>query len=166
LSTGIKAYFRIAGKGRVVLEKCLDQEFCFNLLKSGYADINGNLDVLEAAHLLALGRIAVDNKTGWEEALRVLSELGINISTFLVYHDLRKRGRRVKLGSRSGTLVVDMGSRRFEVLILEEGKLMTLEELAEWSRSSIASGYEPVVAIVDMYGVITYYEARVTLEIQ
>jgi len=166
LSTGIKAYFRIVGKSRVVLEKCLDQEFCFNLLKLGYADINGNLDVLEAAHLLALGRIAVDNKTGWEEALRVLSELGINISTFLVYHDLRKRGRRVKLGSRSGTLVVDMGSRKFEVLVLEEGKLMTLEELAEWSRSSIASGYEPVVAIVDMYGVITYYEARVTLEIQ
>jgi len=166
LSTGIKAYFRIVSKGRVTLEKCLDQEFCFNLLKSGYTDINGNLDALEAAHLLALGRIAIDNKTGWEEALRVLSELGINISTFLVYHDLRKRGRRVKLGSRSGTLVVDMGSRRFEVLVLEEGKLMTLEELAEWSRSSIASGYEPVVAIVDMYGVITYYEARVTLEIQ
>lgn len=153
-------------KGRIVLERCLDPEFCVNLLKSGFSDISGNLDVLEAIHLTALGRITVNGRTGWEEALRMLSEFNIKLSLFLVYHDLRKRGRRVKLGARPNTLVMDFKSRPVEILVLEEGSSMTLEDLAEWSKTAIASGHEPVVAIVDRYGVITYYEARSAYEIK
>lgn len=165
MSINVKARFKIMGSDRIVLEKCFDQEFCVNMLKSGFIDLKGNIDPLEAIHLLALGRISIDDRTGWEEALRLIDRFNVGLSLFLVYHDLRKRGRRVKLGLRPNTLVLNMGSRRVEVLVLEEGKLMTLSDLAEWSKSCIASGYEPVVAIVDRYGVITYYEARVTSEI-
>ncbi len=157
----VKAYLRVV-EGKFVVEKCLDQEFCSNLLRAGLMDSNGNIELLEALHLLASAKVALEGRTGWEEALKYASMFNIRLSLLLVYHDLRRRGRRVRLGLRPNTLVLNLKSRKVEILVLEEGNPMTLEDLAEWSRSAIASGYEPVVAIVDKYGVVTYYEARAT----
>jgi tRNA-intron endonuclease len=156
----VKAHLKVTDEGKVVIEKCLDQEFCANLVRIGVADLRGNVELLEALHLLATRRIAIEGKTGWEKALKYARKFNIKLSLFMVYHDLRKKGRKAKLGTRPGTLILNIGSRRTEILVLEEGVLMTLEDLAEWSRSSMSSGYEPVIAIVDRYGVITYYEAR------
>ncbi len=158
----IKAYLRLTDDGRIMLEKCLDQEFCSNLLRVGVIDLKGNVELLEALHLLASSRVALEGRTGWEEALKYVSRFNVKLSLFTIYHDLRRKGRRVKPGFRSNTLIVDLGSRKLEILVLEEGNPMTLEDLAEWSRSAISSGYEPVIAIVDRYGIITYYEARAT----
>lgn len=162
MAASVKAYLKLVDRSGFKLEKCLDQEFCANLLRMGFADLKGNVEILEALDLLATGKVAIEGRTGWDEALRYASMLGVKLSLFLVYHDLRRRGRKAKLGSRPNTLILNLGSRKTEILVLEEGTPMTLENLAEWSRSAISSGYEPVVAVVDKYGVITYYEARAT----
>jgi tRNA-intron endonuclease len=161
----VKAHLKIVNENKIAIEKCLDQEFCANLVRMGFADIKGNVELLETLYLLASHKITIEGKTGWEEALKYAMRFNVKLSLFMVYHDLRKRGRKVRLGTRPNTLILNLGSRRTEILVLEEGVLMTLEDLAEWSRSSMSSGYEPVIAIVDRYGVITYYEARAVYSI-
>ncbi|MDM7275938.1 MAG: hypothetical protein P3X22_007510 [Thermoprotei archaeon] len=159
-----KIHFKIKGN-TIEVGECLDPELCASMAKLNLIE-DGKVEPLEAAHQAALGRAAVDDVAGWEAVVNVLRAFNIKLSMFLVYHDLRRRGRRVKRGSRSGTLIVDLGRGRLaEILVLEEGTPMTLEKLAEWSRGASASNHEPMVAIVDRAGVISYYEARATSHI-
>ncbi|MFN4045724.1 MAG: SEN2-like domain-containing protein, partial [Acidilobaceae archaeon] len=160
----VKVHFKIKGD-TIEVEECLDTELCTGMAKLNLIE-DSRVEPLEAAHQAALGRAAVDGVSGWEAVVNVLQTFKIKLGMFLVYHDLRRRGRRVKRGARSGTLIVDLGREKLaEILVLEEGTPMTLEKLAEWSRGASASNHEPIVAIVDRAGVISYYEARATSHI-
>lgn len=126
----------------------------------GSGGCNSGLDTLEAAYMAAAGKSPCPGVEGWEGALRILEKEGVWMPLFLVYYDLRKRGRRARRGVRPNTLVYSHGSRRVEVLVLEEGNAVSVGSLLEWSRIASGDGYTPVVAIVDRNGGITYYEAR------
>ena len=153
------------GRG-VRVEACLDEEACRYWRKWGYFRDKKYLDVLEAAYQASTGSIIIDGGTGWEKALETLYRYSEDLALFIVYHDLRQRGRRVLRGARKGTLIVRTGGRDLEVLVLEEGTTVKLEWLAEWSRIASGDGFNPIVAIVDRNGDVTYYEIRASLEIR
>ncbi|MGC9072427.1 MAG: tRNA-intron endonuclease family protein [Acidilobus sp.] len=109
---------------------------------------------------------AVKDRGDWPEALNTIGSLGLDFELFLVYYDLRRRGRRVALGRRPRTLLVEeRPSRIAEVLVLSEGRPVKPSEIAEWSRLAVSDSHEPVLAIVDESGIITYYEARVVTDL-
>ncbi|MEM0366022.1 MAG: hypothetical protein QXR02_01170 [Acidilobaceae archaeon] len=155
----VKAIVKISDEG-IVLDKCIDSEFCSNLGRLGY--IRDNIvEPLEVAYQASLGTIEFNGLSGWEASLQILSMLRIRLSLFLVYHDLRTKGKRVKARVKDNTLLIPLSPGKvLEILVLEEGVHMTLEGLAEWSRGVQALNHIPIIAIVDKTGVITYYEAR------
>lgn len=101
------------------------------------------------------------NLKSWDAALSVLREFNVKLEAFLVYYDLRRRGRRVRPGPRPNTLIYeDPSGKLSEVLILSEGSYIKLNDILEWSIRASADSHRPVIAIIDETGVITYYEAR------
>ncbi len=156
----VEAYARASLRGELRLVDCLSERFCSQLEAHGSLR-DGVIDPLEGAFQAARGRIIVDGSTGWPAALRVVEALIGDVDYFIVYYDLRRRGRRVRRGVRRRTLLVYYSPRRVaEVLVLSEGRRVTVESIIEWSRLASADGHEPVVAVVDSYGRATYYEAR------
>ncbi|GAB6147568.1 SEN2-like domain-containing protein [Stetteria hydrogenophila] len=138
---------------------CGDPRVCRLLEERGYIE-NGVLDGLEAFYQAVAGRLSLQGLTGWSAALAVVEACDVPFKAFITYLDLRRRGRLPRRGVRPGTLEVARGQKVYEVLILEEGETTTYGFLAEWSRSAVADGRQPVIAIVDRNGDVTYYEAR------
>lgn len=147
--------------GRVLLRECLNKKFC-NQLRSAGALKGEVVDPLEAAYQLVRGRIHVEGlPEGWIGGIKLVSAIVRDPDLFLVYYDLRRRGRRVMRGLRRRTLIVARGGdKELEVLVLSEGTHTTFRDIAEWSKLASRDGFIPVVAVVDGYGVVTYYEAR------
>lgn len=148
--------------GRVTVKECINSRLCSNLRGAGTMRDN-EVDPLEAAYQLVKGRVTVEGlPQGWIGGIQLVNMLLGDPDLFIVYHDLRRRGRRVRRGVRGRTLIVQRGEgREMEVLVLSEGGETSFSEIAEWSRLAARDGYTPVVAVVDGYGVVTYYEARV-----
>ncbi len=147
---------------KVVVDECFDRSFCESLRSRGLI-IDGFLEVLEAAYLVAKCIISIGSECGWVVSLDLISRVSPgDMDLFFVYYDLRKRGRIVTRGFRPGTLIMRKGSkgRPVEILVLREGVLVELEDIVEWSRLASGDGMDPVVAIVDGHGNVTYYEAR------
>jgi len=159
LESGVHVRARIAG-GELVIVECLVERTC-RLMEAHGSLAGGRLEALEAAYQAARGRLEVEGVTGWPAAVRIVEELVGDFDLFLVYFDLRRRGRRVRRGVRPRTLVVEYTpARRVEVLVLSEGSRVPLSRVVEWSELAAADDREPVVAVVDAYGRATYYEAR------
>ncbi len=156
----VDLYARITGD-ILRLVRCLSVRFC-NQMRSAGSLKEDVIDPLEGAYQLARGRIKVENvPSGWIGALEVVYRLVSDVDLFIVYYDLRRRGRRVKRGLRPRTLIVEYSrSRILEVLVLSEGRYTSLMEIADWSKSAARDEHLPVIAIVDDYGIVTYYEAR------
>ncbi len=159
----IKPKLKISIEGNhVIIVECLDKAICNNLSSKNIIREN-TIELLEASYLLAKCIATFEDHCGWEAALRLLHSLGDNrTDLFMVYYDLRKRGRIVYRGYRKNTLILRKSSsgRPVEILVLREGGLVRLEDIVEWSRLASGDGMEPVVAIVDGHGNVTYYEAR------
>ena len=155
----VKAWVMIED-GSIVLAKCFERSYCRDLEREGYL-ADGVLDGLEACYQCILGNISLGGSVGWDCVLSIISSTGIWLPLFIVYHDLRRRGRRPRLGVRDNTLWVPVGGGRLEVLVVEEGSLFSFERLGVWSRSASRDGFIPIIAIVDRVGGVTYYEARV-----
>ncbi len=154
----VKLILGVKGEGLRIVE-CFEERLC-RILEDRGVLANGVLDELEAAYLIARCRARVGVECGWVKAIEVLSGPD-KVDLFLVYYDLRKRGRRVVRGYRRRTLIVYRGSSRpVEVLVLSEGSLVTIGDIIEWSRIASGDGKDPVVAVVDGHGNVTYYEAR------
>ena len=150
--------FKVSEEGVRVAE-CFEERLC-RLLEERGVLVGGVVEELEAAYLVAKCRASVGGECGWVRALSLLSAPE-SVDLFLVYYDLRRRGRRVVRGYRRRTLILYRGSSRpVEVLVLSEGSLVTIRELVEWSRLASGDGKDPVVAVVDGHGSVTYYEAR------
>ncbi len=148
-------------KGGVEVVECRDRGFCTGLERDGYLS-GGVITPLEAAYQCIAGGLELEGVGGgWGCGLRVVSGSGIWLPLFLVYLDLRRRGRKPKLGVRDNTLWVAVGGKRLEFLVVEEGGLLSLDRLGGWSRLAAGDGYTPILAIVDRLGGVVYYEARV-----
>jgi len=143
-----------AEDGRVVVVECRVERACRELDPS-------SPDPLEVAYRVVRGVVEVEGSgSGWSPALSLLESVGVPVDLFLVFYDLRRRGRRVRRGVRPGTLIAEYGSRRFEILVLSLGSRRRVGSLLDWSRLAAADDREPVIAVVDGYGSVTYYTAR------
>jgi len=124
------------------------------------------LEPLEIAYLLFKGRV----KTLSEGVEVKLEEYFSKLHSqdrdfwvkFTVYHDLKSRGRVVKPGFTSNSLLIYPSKNTNEpadkiVYIVEESKMMSLEELLEWLQIASRTDKEPIIAIVDRHGDVTYY---------
>lgn len=146
--------------GKIVIVECYDNSFCASLESEGYLK-NREMSPLEALYQLAKSSMRVSGKSGWEAAIEVLEAVGLSIGAFLVYHDLRRRGRKARAGFRESTLVFEHEGKIAEVIVVEEGKEVEVGRLAEKVREIQAGGREAIIAVVDESGVISYYHGRV-----
>ena len=122
------------------------------------------LDVSEAAYLIYTETAQLIDTDG--EAL-TLEELFSRYSSgrydwikFSVMLDLRSRGRRVRAGFAPNTLVMDLGGRRVAVFVAEENSPLRAGEVVEWAEDAVRKGYDPLMALVDANGDVTYYSMR------
>ena len=144
-------------KGRIVVVKKGEK------LREGRVSEEGvrELHPVEAAYLLYTGRLRLVDEAGREvsfaELFRRIQDGNLWI-LFIVYTDLRKRGRKVRIGFKPNTLYIDRGSETIEMLVLEENTYVSPQEVIEFVNSAVNKGYRPMIAIVDMYGDITYYD--------
>jgi tRNA splicing endonuclease len=54
--------------------------------------------------------------------------------------------------------VVEHGNNRYRVYVTEEGAEIPMITLLSWIESSHHKDMIPVIAVVDMYGDVTYYQ--------
>ncbi len=90
-----------------------------------------------------------------EELLKRMNKRELWI-TFSVYLDLLKRGRRVEPGVADNELVLE--KLRVKVYVFEENSLVKPEMLIDIIEKASRQDYKVVIAVVDMYGDVTYYE--------
>ena len=147
--------------GKIVIKKCLEERLCKSLIQRGYIR-EGFLDPLEAAYQAWIGKLLLENLKGWDAALMIMIENDIPLKLFIVYSDLRRRGRIVYSGPRKNTLITVLGDKKMEILVLEEGETITVRGILDWSIIASGEDRRPIIAVVDRNGSVTYYEARVT----
>ena len=147
--------------GRVRVVTCAEERLCNTLRERGYLR-DSELNPLEAALQAIRGKLSLDGLHGWDAALRILSLTGFKLKLFLAYITLRSRYPVVYSWTRRDTLLAyrDKG-RRLEVLVLEEGEEVRVEDIAGWSEAAVKDDHEPIVLIVDRNGSVTMYSARV-----
>jgi len=73
--------------------------------------------------------------------------------------DLKNRGRNVRRGPDKNSLLVKTGSKDYDTLvyIVSQNQDLKLTELASWSDNKRRLSLETLLAVVDMYGDVTYY---------
>ncbi len=78
---------------------------------------------------------------------------------FVVYYDLRNRGRRVKVRSDKGFTFSDPQSNRdVEVVVMEESRKLKAYELIEIIDKYTKMNKDVLLAIADRHGDVTYYQ--------
>ncbi|MGC8566164.1 MAG: SEN2-like domain-containing protein [Caldisphaera sp.] len=155
-------YLELENKdNRLFIKECFIKDYCKQLEK--YNIINDNrIDELEGIYLITIDKATINQKSGWSEAIELLRKMNLELHYYIVYYDLRKRGRRVWKGIRESTLIAEMpNQRKLEVLILKEGNEINPIKIANWSELAVADAHTPIVAIVDKNGEVTYYESRI-----
>ena len=93
----------------------------------------------------------------FEEFLKRINRRNIWI-VFSVYLDLVKRGRVVVPGSIDNELVLE--GYKPKIYVFEENSLVKPEHIIEIVERASRQDYRVIVAIVDMYGDVTYYEVN------
>ncbi|RLG88621.1 MAG: hypothetical protein DRO15_02410 [Thermoprotei archaeon] len=120
------------------------------------------LHFVEVAYLLYTGRAEVfddrGNKLGFEEFFSKYSSSRRAWILFTVYFDLRKRGKRAKPGLSDSDVIVEHQRDSLRIFVTEENTQLSLRTIIEWIEDSLRKGYKPIMAVVDMYGDVTYYE--------
>ncbi len=76
--------------------------------------------------------------------------------TFSVYLDLRRRGKKPEPGLAQNELVLE--NERMRIYVFEENAPITPRKILELVERCLKQGYKVIVAVVDMYGDVTYYE--------
>ncbi|MEB3816425.1 MAG: hypothetical protein LRS46_00570 [Desulfurococcales archaeon] len=159
----------VVDEGALRLDACNSMDFCSILEERGYLE-GGVVYPLEAAYQASRGRVEIvaGDKilTGWEAFFYIIGMFRVQLKVAIAYRILRSKYSEVKLWTRPSTLVARRRSgRTVEVLVLEEGESIKVADLAEWSTAAVKDGHDPVVAIVDRNGQVTFYEARSVTQI-
>lgn len=126
------------------------------------------LDLTEVAYLLLEGKLVLEMPGGIQVSSldEFMKHAGECFKDFfwpqlVVYKDLRDRGRRVKVIDQYKFLVKDKsGNLRF-VYVLEEKKLVKMEDIVRELDNARKNSLQPVLAIVSLQGDLTYYEANI-----
>ncbi|MEM0458113.1 MAG: hypothetical protein QXD76_03590, partial [Sulfolobales archaeon] len=49
--------------------------------------------------------------------------------------------------------------KKYQIYVTEENVFIPISIILDWIESSMKKGFIPVIAVVDMYGDVTYYKA-------
>lgn len=79
-------------------------------------------------------------------------------STFIVFHDLAKKGKNIRVGTSARELVLP--DDNIKVYVLDEDSYISAEDLYKLVDKTIKQDYRLVIAVVDLNGEITYYEVN------
>lgn len=118
------------------------------------------LDVSEVAYIIYknLGKLVVDGEElTLDELFTKYSRNPNDWIKFVVMCDLRDRGRKVKAGFSDNSLIFERDGK-YLVYVTEENSPITPNDLVNWLSSASSKEYEPIVAVVDAHGDVTYYE--------
>lgn len=146
--------------GRFVVTDNLDEVKELNL--GNYVKSFGGvvLDVSEVAYIMYrnLGKLVVDDKElTLDELFTYYSRSQNDWIKFVVLCDLRDRGRKAKAGFSDNSLIFERDGK-YMVYVTEENSPITPNDLVNWLSSAISKEYEPLIAVVDAHGDVTYYE--------
>ena len=149
--TNAVALARVVG-GRLVVEECPQSiRECEVLTKNPHPVL--------VAYLVYVGKMRVVGPDGRELGLKELVEMFGGKSFWIVfstYLDLRRKGRVPKPGALDNELILERD--RLCIYIYEENAPVEPQSLIRIVESSTRRDCTPVIAVVDMYGDVTYYE--------
>jgi tRNA-intron endonuclease len=124
------------------------------------------VEVIEALYLLYTGlAVALDQQEKqytFEELMKLYTKINPYAWVeFEVYLDLRKRGRIPVKGPKEHTFLLRR-SRRIRqythyILVLEENRPISVSSIYSFVEEALKNNWQPLIAIVDRYGDITYY---------
>ncbi len=121
------------------------------------------LDLFETSYLVYSGRARVldedDRELGIRELFMRYASGDLWWILFTVFVDLASRGRRIRRGYGERSIIVEHGGERYMVYVTEEGAEVPVITLLSWIEGSQHKNLIPVIAVVDMYGDVTYYQA-------
>ncbi len=147
---------------RLIIEGC---ERLLDKFELGAKLVGGEriIDVAEAAYLIFIKAANFLDASG--EALE-LETLFTKYSfskddwvRFTVLLDLRSRGRKARAGYSSNTLLLE-GPNQYLVFVAEENSPVRAETISSWVNEAVLKGFNPVIALVDSNGDVTYYAVR------
>ncbi len=151
---------------------CVKGVFARKLYNEGYGILRNDmleLEDVEVAYLAYKGIIKPlyrGEEVSLDKLFHILEKSNPNLPLmFTVYQDLRMRGRIVKPGHRKNVLLLytkGAGSVADKAVYVvgEETEEFTIGEMLTWISEALKLGKEPIVAIVDKHGDVTYYEVK------
>ncbi len=122
-----------------------------------------HLDPFHVVYKAKKGQVSIVGLDGrqlsWFDVARVLSASWHDFwIMFAVYYDLRERGRILAHGPLPNSFTLYMGGKpKLNVFVAEETVSFPVKRLLDWMNASRKMGREPVLAIVDKHGDVSYY---------
>lgn len=122
------------------------------------------LDLVELAYLMYFKECSVVDVDGQSLELGDLfskySKSRYDWIKFTTFLDLRNRGRIAQPGYGENVLIFEMKGQRYAVYVVEENSPLNTKELLSWIDSALLKNLEPLLALVDANGDVTYYTMR------
>lgn len=122
------------------------------------------LDLVELAYLIYAKDCEVMDRDGQrldlEDVFSRYSQSRYDWIKFTTFVDLRGRGRVVTPGYGENVLLFEMKGQKYVVYVVEENSPLDTKELLSWIESALLKNLEPLLALVDANGDVTYYTLR------
>ncbi len=148
-----KARFRITSSRGIEVIECPEKirECCY-MVRHGPNPVM-------IAYLLYVGKAEVVDEKGrkvdLEEFVKIFGDRNLWI-LFSTYLDLRRRGKVPDVGVEPNELVIDR--ERVCIYVYEENAKVRPSELLSLVERGLRKDCRVMIAVVDMYGDVTYYE--------
>lgn len=124
-----------------------------------------SLDLVELAYLIYAKEcdvVDVDDSTlKLEDLFSKYSQSRYDWIKFTTLIDLRGRGRVALPGYGENVLLFEMKGEKYAVYVVEENSPLDTKELISWIESALLKNLEPLLALVDANGDVTYYTLRI-----
>ncbi len=118
------------------------------------------ISFIEALWLCYKGIAEIYLDNGRKLSIKDILELSNDDSLwikFIVYLDLRLRGKKPSVNILSDSLCIRSDNVVYEVLVLEETTMLRLSDLLTKIENLYSKGHEVVLGLVDKHGDVTYY---------
>ncbi|MEM0014391.1 MAG: hypothetical protein QXS42_03470 [Zestosphaera sp.] len=123
------------------------------------------LDLVELAYLVYAKECEVvdvdERNLRLEDIFSKYSQSRYDWIKFTTFTDLRGRGRVALPGYGENILLFEMKGQKYAVYVVEENSPLDTKELMSWIESALLKNLEPLLALVDANGDVTYYTLRI-----